>query len=608
MPTHDRRPQADPARRVGDEGGNSGAGGSGGAAPQPPGAPGGGALSNPIFSGDHVLETVAKGGGLLRPGARGPAVRAIQQFLIGAGHDLGRWGADGAWGKMTTEALRKWQSDNGLSPDAVIGKNTLGAMDKAGGGSGPGDAPDAPVAAAPAPAPTPQPAPDVTPEAEPTSPDATQEDSPAADQSPAEIAIPSSVTNLNLREFAGALDPVLAGGMVVPGSARRSHVYGVQRALNALGYDTNGIDGKYGGGTTGAVEKIQKDQNLLGPGEKAGTLQARTLAYLDLNAPMHAQVLADKKINYDKLYADKLVEFGLFVGYDEGIGGHWYQDVKYAHEQLKSLGFKQNPDGAAAAYAEAGRPMPDGVGELWVNDSYTHHLGKNIKAVFRLVHSDMGPNVGDEYAESMKHGEVTMYSGHGRYGSGPDFDRNYTITVEGERSSYDECKAYVAKKTGREHPSNAQKAAMLKQLVAQGVIKVEGHNTGNVVMNEQDVQGSFGSALMFLALENSKGSGENKRKRLTADYKKEATDNYKVWMFDGCSTKNYLGSIRRDVSKDQAAVMGTGTSITLCTSMELVRGMMSQMSGADIAKNMDKSHDSRDAAGAASGGKHFIDG
>lgn len=600
-------------------GDNQAGGGSSAPGVEHPSPPGGGALINPLFSGDHVLETVAKGGGLLRQGARGPAVRAIQQFLIGQGMDLGRWGADGSWGKQTTTAVKAYQAANGLGADGIIGKNTLSAMDAMGGGASSGPAatvtPTEPATSGPTAAvPTTS-----GPTTEPASSDAQNQNSdPAVDSSPggtdanadlqpAEITIPSSVTNLNMREFGSALDPVLGGAVLVPNSAKRPQVYGVQRALSALGYDTNGIDGSYGSGTTSAVERLQKDKNLLEPGQKAGTTYARTLAFLDLNAPMHAQVLAKTKINYDKLFQDKLAEFGLFVGYDEGIGGHWHQDVAYARKELKALGFKIDPAGAAKAYEEAGRNMPDGPGEMWVNDTYTTHLGKNIKGVFRLVHSDMGDNIGEEFKESMMQGEVTMYSGHGRYGSGPDFDRNYSITVEGQKMSYDECKHYVVQKTGKAHPAEAEKAAMLKKLAAQGVIKVTGSNKNNVVMNDQDVQGTFGSALMFLALQNGQ-DGTSSLKRTTADYKDKATDNYKVWMFDGCSTKNYMGSIRRDVGKQDVAVMGTGTSITMCTSMEMVRGMMSQLSGAQIAKNMDKSHADRDAGGAHGGGQHFIDG
>jgi peptidoglycan hydrolase-like protein with peptidoglycan-binding domain len=98
--------------------------------PVPPAAPGGGALTQPLFSGDHVLEAVAAGQGTLKQGARGPSVRALQNFLLGQGIQVGRSGADGVWGDATTKAVRSWQASHGLNPDAVVGKDTLGAMDR----------------------------------------------------------------------------------------------------------------------------------------------------------------------------------------------------------------------------------------------------------------------------------------------------------------------------------------------------------------------------------------------------------------------------------------------------------------------------------------------
>lgn len=100
-----------------------------------PGAPGGGALSSTYFSGDHVLENIAAGNGTLRKGAKGPAVRALQQYLIAAGFELGRSGADGDYGNRTVGAVRSWQRANGLGSDGVVGKNTLGKMDKVDPGS-----------------------------------------------------------------------------------------------------------------------------------------------------------------------------------------------------------------------------------------------------------------------------------------------------------------------------------------------------------------------------------------------------------------------------------------------------------------------------------------
>ncbi len=100
--------------------------------PQAPAAPGGGALSNPLFSGDHVLEQVAKGNGTLRKGSRGPAVRALQTYLssVGLGSMLGRAGPDGDYGTGTVNAVKAWQKAKGLGDDGVVGADTLARMDK----------------------------------------------------------------------------------------------------------------------------------------------------------------------------------------------------------------------------------------------------------------------------------------------------------------------------------------------------------------------------------------------------------------------------------------------------------------------------------------------
>ena len=95
-----------------------------------PGSPGGGTLQQPLFSGDHVLESIAKGVGSLREGARGPAVRAVQQFLVGQGQDVGRGGPDGSFGAGTKRALQAWQSAHGINADGVLGKDTLAEMEE----------------------------------------------------------------------------------------------------------------------------------------------------------------------------------------------------------------------------------------------------------------------------------------------------------------------------------------------------------------------------------------------------------------------------------------------------------------------------------------------
>lgn len=64
----------------------------------------------------------------LKKGDTGPQVETLQALLIGYGYDLGRTGADGDFGGKTDEAVRKFQSRNGLNPDGIVGDNTWGKL------------------------------------------------------------------------------------------------------------------------------------------------------------------------------------------------------------------------------------------------------------------------------------------------------------------------------------------------------------------------------------------------------------------------------------------------------------------------------------------------
>lgn len=59
-----------------------------------------------------------------RQGAKGNITRWIQQRLINKGYSLPRYGADGSFGAETTAAVKKFQSDNGLTADGVVGQKT----------------------------------------------------------------------------------------------------------------------------------------------------------------------------------------------------------------------------------------------------------------------------------------------------------------------------------------------------------------------------------------------------------------------------------------------------------------------------------------------------
>ena len=67
---------------------------------------------------------------LLRKGNRGETVMELQQKLIEAGYDVGPDGADGDFGMNTEKAVIKFQTDNNLEVDGIVGSETWAALEK----------------------------------------------------------------------------------------------------------------------------------------------------------------------------------------------------------------------------------------------------------------------------------------------------------------------------------------------------------------------------------------------------------------------------------------------------------------------------------------------
>ena len=61
---------------------------------------------------------------VLRQGSTGPGVIAVQFQLIAQGYSVGPDGADGELGGNTSEAVKEFQLNVGLSPDGVVGPQT----------------------------------------------------------------------------------------------------------------------------------------------------------------------------------------------------------------------------------------------------------------------------------------------------------------------------------------------------------------------------------------------------------------------------------------------------------------------------------------------------
>lgn len=107
-----------------------------------------GALAEAAAGSPVEVAAFAFGEELLRRGSRGPGVVALQRALTTLGTPLA---ADGDFGPLTEQAVRRFQSSAGLTVDGVVGPRTKAALTVAltrrGSAPAPGPAP------APAPAP-----------------------------------------------------------------------------------------------------------------------------------------------------------------------------------------------------------------------------------------------------------------------------------------------------------------------------------------------------------------------------------------------------------------------------------------------------------------------
>ena len=156
-----------------------------------------------------------------------------------------------------------------------------------------------------------------------------------------------------------------------------------------------GADGDFGNETATAVLRFQQRHGL----PANGILDVATLKALE-GAPSPSP-------DYATLFADGVLQAVLAVGYDEA-GSH-------------------EPEQAAILQGLAQR------GYTWLDADQKRALGVDPdgqfltrtlaqgKVVLELITPDT-QNAKDRFARALGTDELVMYGGHGRYGSGPDFD------------------------------------------------------------------------------------------------------------------------------------------------------------------------------------------
>lgn len=179
--------------------------------------------------------------------------------------------------------------------------------------------------------------------------------------------------------------------------ARGEAVRTAQARLLRAGYSLTryGADGRYGPETTEAVKRFQRASGLPG----TGALDDRTLRALE--------GARSKSPAYEALFADGELHVALALGHDE-TGAHLPE-----HEELLR-GLAQRGYAWLTAGERQARGLPD-------DGAFLQRVTGETRVLLELITPDV-PRAKERFAAALARDEVVLYGGHGRYGSGPDFD------------------------------------------------------------------------------------------------------------------------------------------------------------------------------------------
>jgi hypothetical protein len=330
-----------------------------------------------------------------------------------------------------------------------------------------------------------------------------------------------------------------------------TEIKAIQRELKRLGLYSYTIDGDRGPKTNAGLTAAFDSE--------AWKSMGATEAHEKLKAAKKPDDPGGTRLNYGELFKDGVLDVTFGVGYFEGNppAEETRQVAKAVMDELVTRGYKQDNDTAAEILDKAGRPLSQkSTGQFFVKQnafSYGPPAGesKQIHAIVRVVFNDVaggGGGASAAFREGMAVGDAVWYSGHGRYGTGPDFDRNFlqfriydppgqppVQTID----DYDVLEGVL-----RPH---GNPWTVFRQWVADGRLEVDFSNAGNLrLVTTTPHRSEFGGALMQWALEQQQGgsavatgAGGELATAAAASGRR-----YRLLAFAGCRTQDYERSLR----------------------------------------------------------------
>ena len=262
------------------------------------------------------------------------------------------------------------------------------------------------------------------------------------------------------------------------------------------------------------------------------------------------------QLNWSELFRDGVLDVTFGVGYFEGDppAEETRQVAKGVIDALGERGYTEDAKKAAELLEKAGRPLSDAAtGRFFIKENaFTYGppagTARPIHSIVRVVFNDVaggGAKTAAAFKEGMTVGDAVWYSGHGRYGTGPDFDRNFIEfrLYDADGNLLQTLDDYVAleavlRKSGKDPWK------VFEQRIADKTLQVDLSNAGNVRLVGAAHDNEFGAKLINWALEQSKTQVQTGAGGQLAEDAAKGPQKYRVMAFYGCSTNSYDKALR----------------------------------------------------------------
>jgi hypothetical protein len=334
-------------------------------------------------------------------------------------------------------------------------------------------------------------------------------------------------------------------------------VRGIQKELKRLGLYSYTIDGDRGPKTNAGLTAAFDSEAWL-------TMSA-TEAHEKLKVAKRPDDPGGTRLNYGELFKDGVLDVTFGVGYFEGNppAEETRQVATAVMDELTKRGYTEDNDKAAVLLDKAGRPLAQKTtGRFFVKENaftYGPPAGesRSIHSIVRVVFNDVaggGKEAAAAFQEGMAVGDAVWYSGHGRYGTGPDFDRNFI-----EFRLYDKdgklvqtLDDYVALESVlRQGGKDPWK--VFQERIADKTLQVDLSNAGNVRLVGKPRDTEFGAYLINWALEQSNTKVVTGADGALGEAAAKGPQKYRVMAFYGCETNSYDAALRKTAGFDTKA-------------------------------------------------------